>query len=86
VFNYSPAYLVAFHSIVINEMIDRGYTVDPLWFNPCYRGKNCEPFSYISYIIAGCVSELDPIYPEHNDSYLIECIENLKAKGVILND
>ncbi len=25
-----------------------------------------------------------PIYPEHDDAYLDECLENLKSKGIML--
>ena len=26
----------------------------------------------------------DPLYPEHDDAYLDECLENLKSKGIML--
>lgn len=87
VFTHPPEYLVAYHYLVMKEMHDRGYNVDESWLNPLYRGKNCKEHEFLSDIIwsfmiaAGL--EGKEIYPEHNDAYLQECIENLKAKGAL---
>lgn len=91
VFKHSPEHLVAFHHLVMNEMKNRGYKVDKVWYEPAYRGKKCEPWDYtdddiMRLIYIKIIDDYSPIYPEHNDDYLIECIENLKAKGVIIND
>jgi uncharacterized protein (TIGR02328 family) len=72
----------------MDEMKNRGYHVDESWLNPCYRGKKCNPHVFLSDIIGSFMIaaglEGKEIYPEHNDNYLIECLENLKAKGINL--
>lgn len=77
VFKYSPYKLYQFHLLVMNEMISRGYRPNDNWFDPNYRGIHCEPYNKLEEIPDTC-----PIYPEHNDAYLKECVDNLKAKGI----
>lgn len=79
VFNHSPYKLYQFHLLVLNEMQKRGYRPDAKWFNPLYRGIHCKP--YLS--LEDCTLTT-PIYPEHNDEYLKECLDNLASKGIIL--
>lgn len=82
VFDHNPMMLVMYHFKIIKEMFRRGMTgVDKLWGNPLYRGKSCEPWSWDDDLI-----QLDLLtqYPEHNDQYLRECINNLKNKGIEL--
>lgn len=79
VFTYSPIRLYEYHILIMNEMKQRGYNVDPLWKDPHYRGKSCAPYSS-SEIEQEKTSR--PIYPEHNEDYLWACIENLKEKGI----
>ena len=80
VFQYNYYRLVHYHQLVIKEMRKRGYNPDLTWMQPDYRGKNCarrwegEPYSTIGINI---------IYPEHNDQYLQECIDNLMSKGAV---
>lgn len=76
-FNYSPYKLYQFHLLVMNEMISRGYKPDEKWFDPNYRGINCKPYKNLDEVLP-----TSPIYPEHNEEYLKECIENLKVKGI----
>lgn len=79
VFNYSPYKLYQYHMLIIVEMENRGYRSDLAWQNPCYRGKSCEAYQELKELA------LDkPIYPEHDVSYLNECLENLKEKGIRL--
>lgn len=86
VFTHPFEWLVAYHYLVMKEMHERGYNVDEQWMVPSYRGKNCISHDFLSYIIgsfmvaAGLEGKM--IYPEHNDAYLQECIDNLRAKGV----
>lgn len=79
VFHYSPYKLYQFHRLVMTEMINRGYHPNPKWLDPCYRGEHCPAYSQL----APCPLT-DPIYPEHNQAYLTECLANLKAKGIII--
>jgi len=83
VFDHSPAYLVAFHLLVMQEMRNRRYKIDPLWYDHLYRGKICSPWEKLDFDHA--LLENTPIYPEHNDYYLAECLDNLAGKGVIID-
>lgn len=82
VFTYRYNRLFLYHQKVMAEMSRRGYNVDPVWFNHQYRGKilgiDSTNFTYV-----GGNANLD--YPEHNQAYFIECINNLKDKGIILS-
>ena len=87
VFKYSPEKLVAYHMMVMFEMKKRGYKPDPIWENCNYRGKVlgeedfwCDPAS-VNVLFRYSYENL---YPEHNDSYLKECLDNLAEKGIIL--
>ena len=39
VFTHDPAYLVAYHYLVMKEMEKRSYKPDLIWYNSKYRGK-----------------------------------------------
>lgn len=82
VFQYTPYRLYLYHRLVMNEMKDRGYNVDALWMDPLYRGKHCEPHQFLERL---SIAEV-PIYPEHNDTYLHECLKNLEDKGITISD
>jgi uncharacterized protein (TIGR02328 family) len=84
VFTYSPQRLVAYHFLIMDEMEKRGYKVDQLWRNPEYRGKKCSPYNFNVTGVIACRNGV-LIYPEHNEIYLNECLENLKQKGIIIN-
>ena len=73
VWEHPRSWLVRYHLQVIAEMENRGYNVTDTWRLPQYRGKRCE------------CEKIDMReardYPEHDDGYLFECLENLEAKG-----
>lgn len=84
-FKYDPAYLVAYHCLVMDEMIRRGYNPDKTWYKKQWRGTT------LGEVENWCDEELcrrlydnavdgSVIYPEHNDNYLAECIALLKEK------
>ncbi|MDD4722918.1 MAG: TIGR02328 family protein [Acidaminococcaceae bacterium] len=77
VFQYSPLMLYQFHLLVMQEMEQRGYHADKIWLDSNYRGKS---LGYVDYNTDGKVLEK---YPEHDQKYLTECIDNLKGKGVV---
>lgn len=79
VFEYSPSRLFAYHKLIMQEMKNRGYLPSPEWENPLYRGKITPPYKTIE---KHSLPEL--IYPEHDDTYLQECLINLKEKGINL--
>ena len=79
VFTHSPYKLYQFHRLVLAEMQSRGYHPNPKWFEPTFRGFHCPPY------LALCAYPLtSQIYPEHDQQYLVECLENLGSKGVRL--
>lgn len=79
VFRYTPYKLYQFHLLVMYEMQKRGYHPAEVWFDPNYRGTACKPYEQLT------PCSLDsPIYPEHNEEYLAECLENLRVKGIKL--
>ena len=86
VFDHPYGWLVAYHKRVIQEMAERGYKADPLWLECGYRGKIAGRL-YDDWEENACeecneASRCRIIYPEHNDSYLQECLDNLAGKGI----
>lgn len=77
VFEHSPYKLYAYHMLVMKEMKNRGYNVSSEWLDKDYRGKNTKSYEDLKE-----ESISHPIYKEHNDEYLKECIDNLKSKGI----
>ena len=90
-FKYNPAYLVAYHYLIMNEMKNRSYKPDMLWMSPKWRGNTLKldtsfadpDIVYETY--KNATEENQIIYPEHNDEYLQECLDNLKSKNIIIN-
>ena len=91
VFKHPYWWLCAYHREVIAEMKRRGYKVDRKWTVWCYRGNQIgydySPFTWMmGEIASGMRPDMKegcrPIYPEHNNAYLLECIENLARKGI----
>jgi uncharacterized protein (TIGR02328 family) len=84
VFEHSFFKLYNYHREVMLEMIKRQYKPDPIWFVYNYRGKQLGfDNSYFCDPVAG--EELYNLnYAEHNNDYLIECLENLAGKGIVI--
>lgn len=88
VFKYNPAKLVAYHYIIMEEMERRGYHPDRAWDNPDWRGNVLN--EQVDWADRKEVDQLwmninqigQIIYPEHNETYLNECLDNLKSKGI----
>jgi uncharacterized protein (TIGR02328 family) len=79
VFSHPYAILFSYHLRVMGEMNLRGYKIDPVWFSINYRGKVLgEDRSDFTLVPAELYT-----YPEHDDKYLNECLQNLKQKGAI---
>ena len=88
VFTHSSAHLVAYHYLVMNEMKERGYNPNEIWYEIDYRGSVlgeqplwCNRAAMLDFL-DGVEYHNYIIYPEHDDKYLQECIENLKGKGI----
>lgn len=80
VFTYSPYNLFIYHSKIMDEMEKRGYRVATEWRDKNYRGQKAKSYSNLEE-----TNISSPIYKEHNDEYLLECIENLAGKGIRLD-
>ena len=72
----------------MEEMERRGYHPDRTWDNPNWRGTalgEVEDFAdkaLVEQLWINVNQMKIKIYPEHNDEYLQECIDNLKGKGI----
>lgn len=85
VFDYSYKRLYYYHCLIMQEMIRRGYNVSEEWFNPNYRGKQCKSIKKdLKINLKWLKVKKTNIYPEHDYNYLVECIDNLRGKGVVL--
>lgn len=82
VFKYDLAHLYEYHCLVMRELFKRNYTTDIDWLSRTYRGKNLPIASLFEVGIYVWTGKL--IYAEHNDSYLRECLLNLKSKNAEL--
>lgn len=88
VFDHEPAYLVAYHWLVLDEMLRRGYNPDKNWWNVDWRGNTiggqpwCDYYA-VQYYHGWATPEGGGsiVYPEHNTEYLKECINLLKEKN-----
>lgn len=86
VFMHESLRLYEYHLLVMSEMTHRGFSLDEHWYNPLYRGKNCPQLKLFKadvYVYTPSADNLF-IYPEHDDRYLLECLDNLAAKGAEL--
>lgn len=90
VFNHDYFWLFCYHMIVMGEMEKRGYHFDRNWIYPSYRGKilgfDSNVDEYTPSICYQIIDNQRPIYPEHDDNYKMECLENLKNKNIKLLD
>ena len=91
VFNYEHEYLVAYHFEIMDEMRKRGYKLDPIWYASNYRGGilgnqvNWANIDKTDNIRLKAKFKNQFIYPEHNEEYLKECLDNFKSKGIEIN-
>jgi len=86
VFTHPKSWLWAYHMRVMEEMIRRGYHPDLTWAQITYQGKELEPRKQEEIDVDGINAKLAAtevyIYPEHDDKYLEECLQNLESKGI----
>lgn len=89
VFDHSPMWLVAYHYKVLNEMYRRGYNYDENWDNKFFRGYSCRPYAEsleLSVEFHKAYALRNRVYPEHNEEYYKECLDNLARKGINLGE
>lgn len=90
VFEHEHEWLVAYHYLIMNEMKRRGYPPDKIWEDCCWRGsvlgreEEWASADIVDDQYCYATHKGGIIYPEHNDEYLKECLENLKEKGIDL--
>ncbi|MEO3947051.1 TIGR02328 family protein [Gorillibacterium sp. CAU 1737] len=84
VFEYPWTFLYFYHVLIMDEMERRGFQVDPLWRTPIYRGKTWPAWPK-DQAPRELMTEFPLIYPEHDEAYLQECLDNLKGKGIDLS-
>lgn len=80
VFDHDPYLLFLYHELIMQEMTARGYKVTAAWLDPHYRGQVEPAYEQVQVQAAS-----NPIYPEHDQAYLEECLDNLAAKGIDLS-
>lgn len=72
----------------MNEMALRGFNVNNAhWYGRCHRGKNLPLATLIdvgTFVYHYADRDKVPIYREHDNAYLKECLLNLKEKGASL--
>lgn len=71
----------------MDEMERRGYHPNKVWYNPSWRGSTlgneegwCDA-DLVDDQYAYATHKGGIIYPEHNETYLHECIALLRSKG-----
>jgi len=82
VFTYHPILLYRYHILIMDEMMHRKYNVNVNWHDLCYRGQRCLPWS--GEEMKWDYKIQNPIFKEHDDAYLEECLENLRGKGIAI--
>lgn len=89
VFTHIPERLVAYHFLIMKEMRKRDYYPNEIWDDIDYRGKTlgtqkdwCDADLVEVWYCHALNGHM--IYPEHNEEYLQECLDNLKGKGIDL--
>lgn len=85
-FTHPRWWLVMYHFKVMKEMQNRGMKPDQAWLSHTYRGKHCPSDEYFEVDrMEVLMKSIRAVYPEHDDAYMQECINNLSRKGAKLN-
>ncbi|WP_010499929.1 pyrimidine dimer DNA glycosylase/endonuclease V [Paenibacillus elgii] len=75
--SYPLSYLKAYGLLVIDEMKNRGFNVSSVIIDEYMNDEEATAL----YVVA---KNGQTLYQEHDDIYLVECLENLKSKGIEL--
>ena len=95
VFKYTPSHLYIYHRLVMAEMLNRDFHLkNTNWYRRTYRGKNIDEWLLVDAGIFQGNYAFDssgkmfilPIYKEHDNAYLRECLLLLKSKGAELTN
>lgn len=79
VFTHPFYKLYQYHMLVMDEMESRGYHPNEIWRDPTHRGKNLPHEDHVEEVPLTA-----PIYPEHDEKYMKENLDNLAGKGIYL--
>ena len=90
VFRHPYWWLCLYHMEIMLEMDRRGYRYDDVWRTYCYRGKalgyDYSEFTWMMGELPSCMMPNGhgscPVYPEHDEMYILDCLENLSRKGI----
>lgn len=74
--------LYAYALEVDRELIERGYK--PNWDKLDEKFLNYVDILDATNLYYDYLDNGTPIYPEHDDKYMQECLDNLKNKGIII--
>lgn len=86
VFKHRYEDLFEYHMFIMAEcIVRRNYNINPLWLQLTYRGKNCERAEIPDEMHYKMRHTGDRVYPEHDEKYLDECVDNLARKGVAID-
>lgn len=83
VFTHFECFLVGYSILIFNEMRARGYNPDPKMMRNQLSKRLSEEEVNREIVVGKDISKRGiPIYKEHDNDYLKECIINLKNKGI----
>ena len=82
VFKYPESYLIRYALRTYDEMINRGYMPNYKLIEKALTKRMPSKLVFDFIYTAGMYND---IYPEHNEEYMQECLQNLKQKDIILN-
>lgn len=86
IFSHNVNYLISFTLRVYREMVRRGYKPNEDLIFQALSKRIISPRAVCFLVASGKIFEecifTGYVYIEHNDDYLLECIENLKKKGI----
>lgn len=88
IYDEGPESLVAYHIIVMHEMLRRGYHPNNLWCNVFYRGPILgmdENFVNVYKVNELYKDKRHNVFRYHNNDYLQQCLDNLHNKGVTIS-
>lgn len=83
VFRHPYFWLFKYHLAVMSEMARRGFKVNSKWMEYDYRGLN-KGYDKSYFTEPAAILDYSLIYPEHDERYMLECLENLKHKGIVI--
>ena len=86
VFKHPREWLWAYHMRVMTEMENRGYHPDAKWKEFEYRGVALPKLEGDETFNEYLAKVGTPVYPEHNNEYLEECLSNLESKDINLRE